>query len=849
MFPELDERDRAAREAEFFPTREGWPVRGLIETADPPFRFDLVAEHAAGEGHIVRHVLACVPAAKRWVLVELRPDAAERAGNVARDLGLSAHISVGDFLAGAGGDMTAVTLAITNPSFSIAAAYLAESVRRMPRADIALLVRQGFFSSGERKALLRDLPIDRYDLAERPSFKGDGTDLYDYSWAVTGPGRGGRWYQISREPAAPVRCVACCLDVRGACGILLPDGGRCALPRGHRSLEGTTGRRVEHWDLCGACASAELAAPSVGQEGAPEMAEEPSRCERYVNVAARYDVRECDLPMGHEGECSSSGPAAFGEKMPEEMRRAFAEALDPRRGASNNTSDPVVVRYQVSEEVRRRFFGDPPAEPSPAELEADARALARSEELDAAYEHEVQVMADPPRCPGASGEQRCKREQGHPGRCFDGTRIFVDGDPPVLREASYAESRAMAREVEARAPAPVIAASAWRCAMCQCSGEVCDLGHGRACEIEGDICSGCAIAVEDTRCATVFARERGEALTLEALEEHLAASAGLVFDRSVLVEALARAAAIVDAAEAREAGPVASKKPRTPRKPRARVGAFEPTCDICRCTERQPCKDEEGALCCWANVERTRCLWCAEVVEIVRALAARGVPWSEVPDALEREDRASEGSDKDAIRCVRAVRLVQAGLDAAPPRVNAGPHVTEDQRSHVENIPVTGHISPVGVRQHSEKRRGSGSNAPKRETPASSWERRGSARRVTRGTPATASEPKPAASGAGTSIRKRGRNGMIAGENARDLGTRSNSGEETPGRVNPEDSGPSAPPCEQRGTENEKTHSDGGADAQGAKGSPSPDGVNDGSRAPDSDAFPWEGPGGAKGGA
>lgn len=817
LFPELDERDRAAREAEFFPTREGWPVRGLIETADPPFRFDLVAEHAAGEGHIVRHVLACVPAAKRWALVELRPDAAERAGNVARDLGLSAHISVGDFLTGAGGDMTAVTLAITNPSFSIAAAYLAESVRRMPRADIALLVRQGFFSSGERKALLRDLPIDRYDLAERPSFKGDGTDLYDYSWAVTGPGRGGRWYQISREPAAPVRCVACCLDVRGACGILLPDGGRCALPRGHRSLEGTTGRRVEHWGLCGACASAELAAPSdLGQE------------DEWKDAIDEAALRTVVSPWGAQ-ETVKPGPSLY-----DEARRGLEAAMGCEIG--NDTAPPP-----------ERRASNLPARAEEGEAEADARADARVQELEAAYEHELH--ADPPCCSGASGEQRCKREQGHLGRCFDGTRVFVDGDPPVIREASYAEARAIGRALEAREAPPVIAAAAWRCAMCQCPGEACDLGAGRACEIEGDLCSGCAIAVEDASCETVFARERGEVLTPEALEKHLADFHGLAFDRSVLAEAVARAAAIVDAAEAREAGPVAPKKPRAPRKSRAKLGAFEPTCDICGCTEREPCKDQEGALCCWASVERTRCLWCAEVVEIVRDLAGRGVPWDEVLDAVESSDRASEGSNRDELRCAWAIAFVRAGRDQVPPRVNEAPHVTKDQRSHVENIPVTGHFSPVGARQPSEKRRGSGSNAPKRETPAGSWERRGSARRVTRGTPATASEPKTAASGAGTSIRKRGRNGMIAGENARDLGTRSNSREETPGAVNAEDSGPSAPPCERRGTENEKTHSDGGADAQGAEGSPSPDGVNDGSREPDSDPFPWEGPSGAKGGA
>lgn len=46
-------------------------------------------------------------------------------------------------------------------------------------------------------------------------------------------------------------------------------------------------------------------------------------------------------------------------------------------------------------------------------------------------------------CPGATtdGSQRCVRKLLHLGRCFDGKYTFVNGDPPVTREASYAEAR------------------------------------------------------------------------------------------------------------------------------------------------------------------------------------------------------------------------------------------------------------------------------------------------------------------------------------------------------------------------------------------------------------------------
>lgn len=261
-FEDLAEEHRRAKEAEFYATLEGWPVRGLVEAADPPLRFDHVVEHAAGDGHLVRHVVACAPQAKRWTLVELRQEATDRAARVARDLGLSALVHTGDFLKGAGGDLSAASLLITNPAFSIAAEYLAESVRRAPRADVALLVRQAFFSSAERAQLLQDLPLDRYDLRERPSFNGDGTDLYDYTWAVAGPGRGGRWYTIGRDPAPLVRCGACGRDVRGACGALLEGGERCKLPRGHRALlVAVWFPGAGHSVCCGECVDAAAADP------------------------------------------------------------------------------------------------------------------------------------------------------------------------------------------------------------------------------------------------------------------------------------------------------------------------------------------------------------------------------------------------------------------------------------------------------------------------------------------------------------------------------------------------------------------------------------------------------------
>jgi hypothetical protein len=282
LFPDLAATDTAAKESEFYPTREGWLVRALWDAADPPLDGSgLSCEMAVGRGHLVRHVVQVCPEARRWVVFEIRPDAMAEATRVAAELGLVLEGSwCADFLAGGGlADTAAVSLFITNPPNSLAAAFLLECRRRAPAADVALLVPLAFITSGERAQLLRDVPLDVYPLGQRPSFDGKGTDQRDHAWVLAGPRRGGRVFPpLFPTSAAPVRCAGCLQDVRGACGALLPDGARCALRRGHGPLvvEGHVPGALRvgfgHWAVCADCSPAAVAHLQELEDAAPPPA-------------------------------------------------------------------------------------------------------------------------------------------------------------------------------------------------------------------------------------------------------------------------------------------------------------------------------------------------------------------------------------------------------------------------------------------------------------------------------------------------------------------------------------------------------------------------------------------------
>lgn len=102
---------------------------------------------------------------------------------------------------------------------------------------------------------------------------------------------------------------------------------------------------------------------------------------------------------------------------------------------------------ECDREVDRRI-GERVAQATIAQAMRTARDLLRRARIRlvdelSAKELDAEIVAFLGKCPGATTNesQRCAREQGHPGRCFDGKYTFVNGDPPVTREASYAEAR------------------------------------------------------------------------------------------------------------------------------------------------------------------------------------------------------------------------------------------------------------------------------------------------------------------------------------------------------------------------------------------------------------------------
>ena len=50
----------------------------------------------------------------------------------------------------------------------------------------------------ERRAFFRKHPADLYPLDWRPNYDGRGTIGRAVCWVVWGPGRGGRWFPLSR---------------------------------------------------------------------------------------------------------------------------------------------------------------------------------------------------------------------------------------------------------------------------------------------------------------------------------------------------------------------------------------------------------------------------------------------------------------------------------------------------------------------------------------------------------------------------------------------------------------------------------------------------------------------------
>lgn len=179
-----------AKEAEFVPT-PGWVPRVLIEqmaaAGHPALPLSRCIESAFGEGAIVRAINATTPDTRRvWYGTELRSDALARArvGAASISLRRADYLTHGSGITGAG-------LWITNPPWSLAAAFWAKMLEEAAGiGTVAMHVPWAFAATDA----LDELAVDLYPIEGRP---------YPFAretcWIVTGPGRGGRFLRL-RKP-------------------------------------------------------------------------------------------------------------------------------------------------------------------------------------------------------------------------------------------------------------------------------------------------------------------------------------------------------------------------------------------------------------------------------------------------------------------------------------------------------------------------------------------------------------------------------------------------------------------------------------------------------------------------
>lgn len=198
LFPAEQLAATQSRESEFHPTPPD-VVRALFDgirsAGHEPLPLDVCAETAMGEGAIVRAVNAYAPDPRRvWYGTELRADALARLSVGAASI----SIVRGDFLTGAGAYPARAT-AITNPPWSLAIEWAEESLRRAQGCGVvALHVPLATVETPERRAFFRRHPADLYPLDWRPNYDGRGTVSRAVCWLVWGPGRGGRWFPLTR---------------------------------------------------------------------------------------------------------------------------------------------------------------------------------------------------------------------------------------------------------------------------------------------------------------------------------------------------------------------------------------------------------------------------------------------------------------------------------------------------------------------------------------------------------------------------------------------------------------------------------------------------------------------------
>ena len=189
-FPAEDFARTEARASEYVPTPPWVPVAlvlGMRAAGHPPLPLaGPRIETAAGHGAIVDALALVTTCAAPWTLCELREDAALHLSLTGPP---GSTVRRGDYLTHGSG-ITGAGLWITNPPWSLAAAFFAKMLEEAAGVGtVALHVPWSFAATDA----LDQVACDLYPIEGRP---------YNFAretcWIVAGPGRGGRRLRLAK---------------------------------------------------------------------------------------------------------------------------------------------------------------------------------------------------------------------------------------------------------------------------------------------------------------------------------------------------------------------------------------------------------------------------------------------------------------------------------------------------------------------------------------------------------------------------------------------------------------------------------------------------------------------------
>lgn len=166
----------AVREPEDFYSTPSWCVRSLLEEWKPIRPDGIWVETGAGNGGIIRTVNA-VLGARDWRAYEIREEERETltAAGCPPMICNFLHVEPAPWMGRA-------TVVLGNPPYAHAFEFVRQAHHLFPRAEVVFLLRQAFTASEERHHFMRVHMPDKYELPNRPSFTGEGSDSADYAW-------------------------------------------------------------------------------------------------------------------------------------------------------------------------------------------------------------------------------------------------------------------------------------------------------------------------------------------------------------------------------------------------------------------------------------------------------------------------------------------------------------------------------------------------------------------------------------------------------------------------------------------------------------------------------------------